>query len=268
MDSATRGSPRPLRSAHVLVRSPSKLLQPFVKRLLVVESSAAQVDTHLPETGFVAAFQYRGQCLLNNAASAPLASITGLSDLARAHKHSAEHAVVIVSFTAVGAAALLRQPLHEFSNSTVDLHDALSGAHRLRTLHEQIEEADTATQRLGLVEDFLLERVVDTRPDALVAAAVSMIERTHATLRIGDLTQKIGLSQSALERRFRAVVGTSPRKFSSLVRLQHVLRLIDSGMDLTTVAHAAGYTDLSHLINDFKRFTGTAPGAYFAGARR
>lgn len=257
-----------MRSAQVLVRTPSKLLLPFVKRFLVVESTATQDDTHFPETGFVAAFQYRGRCLLNDGVAAPQASITGLSDVSRSHKHSAEHAVVIVSFTAVGAAAFLRQPLHEYSNATVDLDDALSGASGLRILHEQIQEAESATQRFALVEDFLLGRVVDARSDALVAAAVSMIEGTHAPLRIHDLTQKIGLSQSALERRFRAAVGTSPKKFSSLVRLQHVLRLMDSGMDLTKVAHAAGFSDLSHLINDFKRFTGMAPGAYFAGAQR
>ncbi|HEY0683570.1 MAG TPA: helix-turn-helix transcriptional regulator [Steroidobacter sp.] len=253
-----------MRPAQVLVRAPSKLLQPFVKRFLVVEATAAQDDTHLPETGLVAAFQLRGQCLLNHDAPAPPASIAGLTEALRTHKHSAEHAVLIVSFTAVGAAAFLPQPLHEFSNATVDLHDALSGRAGVRRLHEQMQEADSATQRVNLVEEFLIGRVGNARPDALVAAAVDMIESTHATLRIGDLARKIGLSQSALERRFRAVVGTSPRKFSSLVRLQHVSRLVDSGMDLTTVAHASGYTDLSHFINDFKRFTGVAPGSYFS----
>jgi len=109
-------------------------------------------------------------------------------------------------------------------------------------------------------------RAGEAQPDPLVAAAVELIEQTQAMIRIEELTRRIGLSQSALERRFRRLVGASPRRFASLVRLQNVVRLHEAGTDLTTIAHAAGYYDQPHLIKDFKRFTGLAPGAFFAGA--
>jgi methylphosphotriester-DNA--protein-cysteine methyltransferase len=192
--------------------------------------------------------------------------VTGLWDTVRAHDHGRDHAVLLVRFTAPGAAAIFRQPLDEFANATLDLDAVLGGQGRLGRLHEQLAEAPNHGARIALVEDLLLAQAGDARPDPLVAAAVASIERTGARVRIETLARRIGLSQSALERRFRRIVGASPRKFASLVRLQHVLRLRDAGIDLTTIAHAAGYFDQSHFIKDFRRFTGLAPASFFRHA--
>lgn len=247
----------------VLVQTPSEALRPFVTRFLVVESTAAHCDAHLPDTGLVAAFSFRGDCRLNSGAQAPRAAITGLCDTVRGHDHSRDHAVVIVAFTATGAAALLRLPPEEFANATTDLDAVLGRMAGLDRLHDQLTTAANHALRVRLVEDLLLARVGDARPDPLVAAAVAWIERTQAMMRIDELARRIGLSQSALERRFRRFVGTSPRKFASLVRLQNVVRLRQAGVDLTAIAHTAGYCDQSHFIKDFKRFTGLSPGAFF-----
>jgi AraC-like DNA-binding protein len=256
----------PDNSTQALVQTPCEALRPSVKRFLVVESTAARRDAHLPETGLVAAFCFRGVCWVNGIAEAPRAAITGLWDTVRTHTHSRDHAVVIVSFTATGAAALLRQPLEEFGNATADLDVVLGRRAGLDRLHDQLAGAATHAQRIRLVEDLLLAQAGDARLDPLVAAAVALIERTQATMRIEELTRRIGLSQSALERRFRRLVGASPRRFASLVRLQNVVRLRAAGADLTTIAHAAGYSDQPHFIKDFKRFTGLAPGSFFARA--
>ncbi len=248
----------------ILVQTPCEVLRPFVKRFLVVESTADHRDTHLPDTGLVAAFSFRGACRLDDGAEAPQAAVTGLWDTVRTHAHSRDHAAVIVSFTPTGAAALLPQPLEEFGNATADLDAVLGRRAGLDRLHDQLAGAASHAQRIRLVEDLLLAQAGGARPDPLVAAAVAWIERTQATMRIEELTRRIGLSQSALERRFRRIVGTSPRRFASLVRLQNVIRLRAAGADLTTIAHAAGYSDQPHFIKDFKRFTGLAPGAFFA----
>lgn len=250
----------------ILAQTPCEALRPFVRRFLVIESTAARCDAHLPETGFVAAFCFRGDCRVDRGTVAPRAAINGLWDTLRTHDHSRDHAVVIVSFTATGAAALLRQPLEEFGNATADLDAVLGRRAGLDRLLDQLSGAASHAQRIRLVEDLLLAQAGDARPDPLVAAAVALIERTQATVRIEELTRRIGLSQSALERRFRRLVGASPKRFASLVRLQNVVRLRASGADLTTIAHAAGYSDQSHFIKDFKRFTGIAPGSFFARA--
>jgi len=86
---------------------------------------------------------------------------------------------------------------------------------------------------------------------------------SQASVRIEELARQMGLSQSALEGRFRRNVGTSPKQFASILRLKNAVRLRALGHDFTSIAHSAGYSDQSHFTNDFKRVTGLAPSAFF-----
>jgi|SRR5215831_378774 len=252
--------------AKVYVQAPCEALRPFVKRFLVIEFSSAYKDSHLPDTGLVAAFRYKGDLALDGGIKAPQAAITGLWDTRRSHDHGRDSAVVLVAFTAPGAGAFLRQPLDEFFNATVAMEDVLGSLTDINRVHEQLAGATQHAQRIQLIENFLIACATTASPDPLVSAAVSWIEETRAIARIGELARRVGLSQSALERRFRRVVGASPKKFASIVRLRHVLYLRSKGAGLTSIAHAAGYYDQSHFIKDFKRFSGLAPESFFRRA--
>jgi methylphosphotriester-DNA--protein-cysteine methyltransferase len=74
----------------------------------------------------------------------------------------------------------------------------------------------------------------------------------------------MGLSQSALERRFRGIVGISPKKFASVVRLRRRSATADERCGLHCGgAYDAGYFDQAHFIHDFRRATGSAPETFF-----
>jgi methylphosphotriester-DNA--protein-cysteine methyltransferase len=73
------------------------------------------------------------------------------------------------------------------------------------------------------------------------------------------------MSQSTLERHFRAAVGATPKSLCRLARLQHVCRLWDTGKNLTEIAFEAGYSDQPHMVRDIRLFTGTAPEEFFRG---
>jgi AraC-like DNA-binding protein len=245
---------------------PTPALRPFVKRFLVLEFPAIHHDDHLPDTSPVAAFSLRGGCRIDEKMFAPPAAFTGVREVLRAHEHFDNHVVLLVTFTPVGAATLLRAPLEELTGTTTDLGNLLD-ASEVSRLHDRLAHGPNHARRITLLEDFLFSRLHLSAPDPLVSAAVSWLERRPGSGRIDDLTRYIGLSQSALERRFRRTIGVSPKKYASLVRLRHAVRLQASGVDLTTVAQAAGYFDQSHFINDFRRATGTAPEAFFRRRR-
>jgi AraC-like DNA-binding protein len=247
----------------VFTQAPSAALRPWIKRFLVVTSALQHQDSHLPDTGLVAAFQCRGECLLDGRQPAPRAGLTGLWDRSRHHTHSRGNTVVLAAFTPLGAAAFFRHPLDELANATVDLEGLLGGASPLARLEQQLADSSDPAQRVSFVEQFLLARVQPTTPDPLVVAAVAWLERCSPSARIDTLVRYIGLSQSALERRFRHQVGASPKRFQSIVRLQKIVQLQARGANLTASAQAAGYFDQSHFIRDFKRVTGRAPAAYF-----
>jgi AraC-like DNA-binding protein len=234
-----------------------------VRRFLFVRSTAEHHDSHLPDTGCVAALTLNGACAIAPGVNAPASALTGLWDSVRTHAHGRGHAVFLIAFTPVGAAALLGSPLDRFANRTVDLREVLDGRDGVERLHEAIADASDHDMRVRLAEDFLLARTAGRPPDTLVSAAASWIERSRGRARVGALARRVGLSERSLERRFLQHVGTSPRRFASIVRVQHVARLRAEGHDFTTIAHAAGYYDQPHFNRDFKRIAGVAPEAFF-----
>ena len=244
-------------------QAPSAALSRIIQRFLVIEFPSVHHDAHLPETDAVAAFSFRGACRIDGTRFAPPAAFTGPRDILRTHEHLDGHAVLLARFTPVGAYTFLRVPLEEFTGYTVSLTDIIGSPGEGHSLSERLNSAENHRQRIALVEQFLLATKRGSTPDPLISAAVAWLERSAETKRIDDLSRYVGLSQSALERRFRRTIGVSPKKFASLARLRRAARLQATGADLTTVAHASGYYDQSHFIKEFRRTTGRAPSAYF-----
>jgi AraC-like DNA-binding protein len=54
-------------------------------------------------------------------------------------------------------------------------------------------------------------------------------------------------------------VGASPKQLASIVRFRHAVRAYRPGLTLTQLAYDAGYFDQSHLIREFRAFTGLTP---------
>ncbi len=98
-----------------------------------------------------------------------------------------------------------------------------------------------------------------------IEAAVEMIRNSGGRSSIAAVARRVAMSQSTLERHFRAAVGASPKKLSRLARLQHVCRLWDRGKSLTEIAFEAGYSDQPHMVHDFRLFTGMSPEEFFRG---
>ena len=241
-------------------------LRPFVRRFLVVEFPAVHSDVHLPETGPVASFTFRGRCRLDQHEWAPATALTGLRETVRHHEHFDHHAVLLVQFEPMGAAAFLRADLEELSRRTTDLAEIFAGKDRLDPLLDSLANAPNHRRRVAALESFLLARLKISAPDPLLGAALKWLEDMSGPRRMDQLTRYIGLSQSALERRFRRTIGLSPKKFASVIRLRHAVRLMSAADDLAAVANAAGYFDQAHFINDFKRAVGRTPTAFLKDA--
>jgi AraC-like DNA-binding protein len=244
------------------VLQPSAALQRFVKRFEVTHSLTERMHTLLPDTSLVACFRLDGVALINGASALPSAILSGLQDRTRVITHLAGSQVLLTVFTETGAAAFLSEPLDLLFNQTMPI-DCLVRRSRLDELHEQLVEAGDFRRRTEVLERFMLRQLRADAPDAVAEAAAAHIRNRHGVVRMERLARAMGLSLSALERRFRRNVGASPRKFASITRMRQVLRLRKAGGSLTEIAHRAGYFDQSHFIHDFRRFTGLAPESFF-----
>ena len=254
-----------VKNANVLMQMPMPALRPFVKAFVIVHFPFDRTLKMLPSTNFVAEFRFRGESafVFHGGSKLPRAAVSGLRSVADTRIYLGGTAILLMMFTELGAVAFLPNPLDAFFNATVALEKVFEHTADLGSLDEQLVTASDNVRRIETAQNFLLEHLRNTRLDPIVSASVAGIEQAGATTRIDKLAREIGLSQSALERRFRRKVGTSPKQFASIVRVINAIRLGARGQDFTSIAHSAGYSDQSHFINDFKRVTGIAPSTFF-----
>lgn len=82
--------------------------------------------------------------------------------------------------------------------------------------------------------------------------------------RVGELVERIGGTERAVQRLFFGYVGASPRWVIKRYRTFEALeRLADlRGVALSDLAQDLGYFDQAHFTNDFRKLTGHAPAKY------
>jgi AraC-like DNA-binding protein len=219
----------------------------------------------LPDTGVVIGFQYKGRLFRINDGDAIALSTSGISGLVdhhRSFRNLPDTGTILVFFKEAGAAPFFRQPLHEIFRESVTLENFILRS-ELLCLEEQLIEAPTNPERIARLEKFLIGRMALGEPDKLVLAALALIHKSKGNIRIKDLAQQLHTSQSPLEKRFRAAVGASPKKFASIVRLKNLLQRYPKTGSLTELGYEAGFYDQAHFIKEFKAFTGDTPENYF-----
>ena len=154
--------------------------------------------------------------------------------------------------------------MHELFAQCYSLEDFTSGW-RKDNIVRRLRDAKTDTDRVQVIEDVLMSRLERKTSDELIASAVELIKQRAGNIKITMLTEKLNISQSQFEKRFRRIVGASPKKFASLARLRYVICLAPSETSMTRLGLEAGYYDQAHFIKGFKSLTGTTPLRYFKG---
>ncbi len=86
------------------------------------------------------------------------------------------------------------------------------------------------------------------------------------TIRLSDLANLAGLSESATSHAFKAATGMPPHRWQMYARTRKVqdMMLRDAG-SLADIAEAAGFFDQAHMTRVFKSFVGLTPAAWKKG---
>jgi len=170
-------------------------------------------------------------------------------------------------FHSHGAYRLLRLAQHELSDRVIEL-EALLGDQVLGLRQRLLDSASPLT-RFVLLEQWLL-RLLEGGPEvhpAVVEASLT-IARTQGQIALPALSRHTGFSREHLIRRFREQVGLTPKAYGNIVRFNRALELARApASSWAEIAHECGYYDQSHLVRDFQRFAGRAPGTLLRDAR-
>jgi AraC-like DNA-binding protein len=243
---------------------PTDTLKPFIKAFMIIESEDGMVNRVLPDTSIVMAFRYKGMTFAGTDGKTrlPASAVSGLTKSVRFFDYAKETATLLVEFNEGGATAFSDEPLHELFGLHVSL-DNLIPRRKLEDIEEQLAEAKNNSQRISIVERFMLAELKEFRSDQLILDAVQKIKFANGDIRIKDLVTDLSVSPDPFEKRFRQTIGTSPKQFAKTVRLRNLISSYSHTHNLTDAALVAGYFDQAHFIRDFKPFTGQTPGDFF-----
>ncbi len=98
----------------------------------------------------------------------------------------------------------------------------------------------------------------------VVETALKLLQHEFAFLDgVGDLAERLKISQEYLTRTFREHVGTTPGKYLNQVRVEHAKLLLQRGdHSVAFVADACGFANGNYFARVFREHVGVTPSVY------
>lgn len=245
--------------------TPAARLQPFIKDYLFIETESETDNCILPDTSLVLSVRYRGDISMEGN-NLPDVILSGIRKSAKNVRYAGQSGNLLVRFTAGGAAAFFSEPLNEWVDQSLPAA-FLKNYSDIRPLPDRLAACGTKEEKIVQLEQVLVSKLSNPRPDPLILLAIKKIRSAGGLIPIRQLTRELYISQDAFEKRFRQTVGTSPKQFSTIIRLRNAIHTHSNTTSLTDTALSAGYYDQAHFIKDFKGFTGQPPGQFFRNGR-
>ena len=237
---------------------PSDPLKPYIKYFVVSENAMENQYKVFPSTGLVMGFQYKGKLTnLKDYSEIALSSagITGISDGYKIFKNSADTGTVLVYFTETGYTHFASHPANELFNLSISLEDVFC-KNSVIEVKDKLGIVNTDKERIKIIEQFLVSQQQDIVIDKLIIEAIRLIYETNGTIRIKELLKNLFISQSAFEKRFRKVVGTTAKKFASIVRFNAVIDNLKETKLLTEVCISVIFSTRHTSLRTLKSLRG------------
>ncbi len=169
--------------------------------------------------------------------------------------------LLLIEFHPGGFYSFLQLHQLEFQDVAINFGDISAD------LDRKIKDALEHFHSIDLIVQFLnhtfLSYYQSIKDGDVLFGAMNLIIKNAGRISVKDLANDTHYSEKHLNRFFQQYVGTSIKTFSRIVRINHILRLMDS-MDgtMAQLAQIGNYFDQSHFIHDFKSICGVTPQEY------
>ncbi|MDR2011375.1 MAG: helix-turn-helix domain-containing protein [Bacteroidales bacterium] len=253
--------------------SPSYPLSLFIKQFWMIESCLQKDSVHIQRivpNGLMELTFYSGkrpESLDKNKKYEDNILICGQQkgfyDIVIAGKLS----IFSVMFRPYGAKVFFNIPSSEFFDKSIPLKYIIKD--NIFELENSIHEAESFERKIIAAENFLLQLLKKNIKEYelnRIINSINSITGRKGQISIETLISNAYLSRKQFERTFSEYIGISPAQFLKIIRFQNSLneRSLNNETSLTKLAYKCGYYDQSHMIRDYKQFSGITPLEYFA----
>lgn len=256
---------------HYQETPPHSILAPYIKCIWTLEmdeNTPKSIDKILPD-GTVEMIFHFGKITDSvnengESISAMQNCVVGQADRFMLLKTHAGAGMVSVRFTPMGLSYFTDMPMHKLTNSRVEFKDIWGNA--ANDLNNMLWDAGTFNNRVAIINKFFIALLKQKQPvfNRRVETALAHIHLKDGVFRVKELADKVAMSERNFNRRFTESVGLSPKAYSKLVHLQHIISKAQAGESIKfTLMDESKYYDYSHMVKDFTCFTGETPTEYF-----
>jgi AraC-like DNA-binding protein len=164
-----------------------------------------------------------------------------------------------ILFQPLAVKKVLRTPAREFSDIAVDctLIDPV-----FNSLWQQLAEQTDFNKRVNIVLAWLSKYVEDPQPQEQLINGF-LHAGNYQNLSVTELAGSVCYSARHTSRKLYEATGLNAEE---MLLYKKYLRAVDllhgSQLSLTEIAYHCNFSDQSHFIKTFKRYTGLTPGAY------
>ncbi|MFW6287451.1 MAG: AraC family transcriptional regulator [bacterium] len=170
-----------------------------------------------------------------------------------------------IRFYPGGLYPLLRDDLSIITDKAIVLADIMGFIDK--EIGEKIASADSIYSMLNIANNYFSRLLEGNKVENHnLKNILHNIYISSGNIDIKQLSSVVDLSSRQVRRIFNNWVGLTPKAFCRVIRFQNTLKFLKSSGSKSIVDTAIdnGFFDQSHLINDFKDFTGTTPGELIA----
>ena len=169
-----------------------------------------------------------------------------------------------IRFLPGGAYPFFKFPVSKFSDRVVE---AGWMKEELKELRNTIHNLSDHRQITQIIEKYLWTKFDGScLTNESVTYVANKIFFSDEEAPISELVRKAGYSHKHFISLFKNQVGTSPKNFQRIVRLQKVIRIAKDkpGLKWTDILYQFPFTDPAHFAHDFKELTGMTPDKYLS----
>lgn len=243
---------------------PSLPLSQYVKYYWILrtnETESMSIQT-IPSGCMHLVFHRGGNLLLSSGKPQPKCFVRGQFSVPGSLSPEGEIDMIAVILHPLAAKLFSSYPMNEFCNQYIPVEDLENRElnHLVRTVRDEADVYKCIRQ----IELFLQKRLMaDNYNSKRIANSIQLIVN-HPQVKIDSLADNACLGYRHFKRIFTEHVGMNPKEYYRVIRFQRLLYILQQrpDMEITQLAYLCGFADHSHLVKDFKSFTGVSPTQY------
>lgn len=166
-------------------------------------------------------------------------------------------------------------PIAFFQLADLELHELKQSPNFLKQVFSDRKYYDLNTR---VIEEETFEARVKTL-DSHFSNSFSQVGKVNTSLfytlkcisnnpklKVEDIASTIGYSERWMQKKYKREIGISPCKAIQILRFNRAMAILanNSVQRLSEVSYLAGYSDQSHFIRDFKKFSSHTPKCFSA----